>query len=167
MAIRANIVLTDTHTYNSKSSLKIVKTKQLIFYRKTDGNPEAIMPVLQVFLKWIMEGRLRNNLGRAGVWLVLLGGIENNVIPKFLSFKDKLGPDELKKLPLPNFWKCGSFEPAASLSGDIDFLYEIDIKEVKLTIKKVNYINEEQQSFEILKEIHHLHSEQTHSDRFI
>jgi hypothetical protein len=166
MSIRANVILLESHSYRSKNSLNIVKTKQLIFYRKADGNPEAIMPVLNVYMRWIRAGKFRNNLGKSGSWLTILGGIENNIIPKFLSFKDKLGPEELNNLPMPNFWKSGSFEPVNAICGDIDFLYEIDINESKLTIKKVNYV-EEKQIFEAIPQNLFPRTEQTHFDHFV
>ena len=148
MAIRANVILSDIHSYRSKNNLNVIKTKQLIFYRQADGNPEAIMPVLNVLMKWIKEGKLRNSLGQCGGWLIILGAIEYNTIPKFLFFKEKLGSNELSKIQLPKVWKCGSFEPAPSTSGTIDYLYEININEAKLTVKKVSYINGGEQIFD-------------------
>jgi hypothetical protein len=165
MSIRANIILSETHSYRSKKSLEIVKSKRLIFYRKADGNPEAILPVINVYMRWIRAGKFRNNLGKSGSWLAILGGIENNVIPKFLSFKDKLGPEELNSIPMPNFWKSGSFEPVNEICGDIDFLYEIDINEAKLTIKKVSYIDEKQ-VYEVVAPKLLPQPESTHFDHF-
>jgi hypothetical protein len=144
MAKGANIILSETHSYHSKSGRNITKTKQLFFYRQSDGNPEGVLPVLKVFLRWIKEGRLRSNLGQCGSLLIILGAIEYNVIPKFLHFKEKLGANELNKIPLPKIWKGASFEPTNSIHGDIEFLYEIDITEAKLTVKKVSYVGEEQ-----------------------
>jgi hypothetical protein len=147
MPISANIILTETHGYRSKNNLYAIKTKQLIFYRQSDGNPESVIPILNVFIRWIKEGRFKN-LGQCGGWLVILGAIEHNAIPKFLSFKEKLGYNELSKIQLPKVCRFGSFEPASAISGNIDYLYEIDIKEVKLTTKKVSYINGGEQIFD-------------------
>lgn len=165
MAIRANVILSDIHSYRSKNNLNVIKTKQLIFYRQADGNPEAIMPVLNVFLKWIKEGKLKNSIGQCGGWLIILGAIEYNTFPKVLFFKEKLGFNELNKMQLPKVWKCGSFEPAVSISGDIDYLYEIDINEAKLTVKKVSYINGSEQIFESVLPARIPNPGQTHSER--
>jgi hypothetical protein len=166
MAIRANIILSETHSYRSKSSLNVIKTKQLIFYRQCDGNPEAVMPALNVLLKWIKEGKLRGNLGQCGGWLTIIGAIEYNNIPKFLFFREKLGLKELSKIQAPKIWKCGSFEPATAISGDIDFLYEIDINEIKVTVKKVSYINGGEQIFDSGQPTRVHFPEQTHLDSF-
>lgn len=166
MAINANIILTETHSYRSKNSLNAIKIKQLIFYRHGDGNPEAIIPVLRVFIRWIQEGKLKNSLGQCGGWLVILGAIELNAIPKFLFFKEKLGSNELNKIQLPKNWRCGSFEPAVTISGDIDYLYEIDIKEAKLIVKKVSYINGGEQIFDSGQPARIPSLEQTYFERF-
>lgn len=166
MTIRANVILSEIHSYRSKNNLNVIKAKQLIFYRQSDGNPEAIMPVLKVLMKWINEGKIRNNLGQCGGWLIILGAIEYNAIPKFLFFKEKLGPDELSKIPLPKIWRCGGFEPAPSISGQIDYLYEININEAKLTVKKVSYINGGEQVFDTVPQARVPHPEQTHFDGF-
>jgi hypothetical protein len=166
MAISANVILLETHSYRSKSSLNVIKTKQLVFYRQADGSPEAIMPVLNVFLKWIKEGKLRGNLGQCGGWLTILGAIEYNNIPKFLYFKEKLGFSELNTIQMPKVWRCGSFEPAPAISGDIDFLYEIDINEAKLTVKKVSYINGGEQVFDSGQQARVHSPQQTYFDRF-
>ena len=161
----ANIILSETHSYNSKNGRNITKTKQLFFYRQADGNPEGIMPVLKVFLRWIKEGKLRNSLGQCGVWLIILGAIEYNVIPKFLYFKEKLGSDELNKIPMPKVWKGGSFEPTVGIHGDIEFLYEIDINEAKLSVKKVTYVGGEQ-IFDSGQPVRVHNPGQTHFDLF-
>jgi hypothetical protein len=149
MVVRANVILTETRSYNSKSGKVVTKTRQLIFYRQNDGHPDGILPVLQVFMKWISEGRLRNKLGQCGGWLTILGAIEYNNIPKYLYFKERLGFIELNALPFPRLWRCGSFEPATSISGDIDYLYEIDISLPQLITKKVSYEEDGKQVFEL------------------
>lgn len=68
-------------------------------------------------------------------------------------------------MQLPKVWKCGSFEPAVSISGDIDYLYEIDINEAKLTVKKVSYINGSEQIFESVLPARIPNPGQTHSER--
>jgi hypothetical protein len=149
MVTKANVVLTETRTYNSKSGKVVTKTRQLIFYRQNDGHPDGTLAVLQVFMKWITEGKLRNNISQCGAWLTVLGSIEYNNIPKFLYFKEKLGYSELNSIPFPRIWRCGSFEPVSTINGDIDYLYEIDISLPKLTIHKVKYNEEGSQTFEL------------------
>jgi hypothetical protein len=150
MPTRANIILSETHSYRSKNGSIITKAKQLFFYRLCDGDPEGIMPVLKIFLKWIKEGKLKNNLGQCGSWLVILGAIEYNSIPKYLYFKEKLGYEELNLIQPPKGWKFSSIEPASALLGDIDFLYEIDIVLATLVVKKVSYMDDGKQVLELL-----------------
>jgi hypothetical protein len=144
----ANIILSESHSYNSKNGRNITKTKQLFFYRQSDGNPERVLPVLRVYMKWIREGKLRNNLGKCAGWLTILGAIEYNNIPKYLYFKEKLGYVELNTILMPRNWRCGGFEPATGIHGDIEYLYEIDINNLELTVKKVSYTFDGQQMFE-------------------
>jgi hypothetical protein len=144
----ANIILSESHSYNSKSGRNITKTKQMFFYRQSDGNPERVLPVLKVFMKWIKEGKLRGNLGQCSGWLTILGAIEYNNIPKYLYFKEKLGYSELNTVLMPRMWKCGSFEPTTGIHGDIEYLYELDINNLELNVKKVSYTFEGQQMFE-------------------
>ena len=151
MAKGANIILSETHSYHSKSGRNITKTKQLFFYRQSDGNPDGVLPVLRVFMKWIKEGKLRSNLGQCGGWLTILGAIEYNNIPKYLYFKEKLGYVELNTILMPRIWKCGGFEPTTGLNGDIEYLYEINIHTLELTVKKVSYTFDGQQLFENYK----------------
>lgn len=144
----ANIILSETHSYNSKNGRTITKTKQLFFYRQSDGNPERVLPVLRVFMKWIMEGKLRNNLSQCAGWLTILGAIEYNNIPKYLYFKEKLGYAELNTILMPRIWKCGGFEPTTGIHGEIEYLYEININNLELSVKKVSCTVEGQQIFE-------------------
>jgi hypothetical protein len=144
----ANIILSETHSYNSKNGRNVTKTKQLFFYRQSDGNPERVLPVLRVFMKWVMEGKLRNNLSQCAGWLTILGAIEYNNIPKYLYFKEKLGYAELNTILMPKIWKCGGFEPTTGIHGEIEYLYEIDINNLELSVKKVSCTVEGQQMFE-------------------
>jgi hypothetical protein len=144
----ANIILSETHSYNSKNGRNITKTKQLFFYRQSEGNPELVLPILRVFMKWIKEGKLRGNLGQCSGWLTILGAIEYNNIPKYLYFKEKLGYTELNTVLMPRIWKCGGFEPTTGIHGDIEYLYELDINNLELNVKKVSYTFDGQQMFE-------------------
>ena len=144
----ANIILSETHSYNSKNGKNITKTKKLFFYRQSEGNPERVLPVLNVFIKWIREGKLRNNLGQCAGWLTILGAIEYNNIPKYLYFKEKLGYAELNTILTPRIWKCGGFEPTTGIHGDIEYLYELDINNLDLNVKKVSCTVEGEQIFE-------------------
>lgn len=148
MATSANIILSESHSYQSKNGKYVTKTRNLIFYRQCEGNPENTLPILQVFMNWIQEGNLRSNLNQCAGWLTILGAMEYNAIPKLLCFKEKLGYSELSKLRPPKVVKCGSFEPTTAIHGDIDYLYEVDVNFIKLTSKRVKYLEDGTQVFE-------------------
>ena len=99
MSTRANIVLTDGHD-------------KLFFYRHSDGYPEGAMPTLEKFLAWVISGKIRDNVGQAAGWLIMLGNSEYNV---------GVTPD--------TDWKVGSMEPTAGIHGDVEYIYTIDLVE--------------------------------------
>ena len=102
MSTRANIVLTDD------------SGDKLWFYRHSDGYPEGAMPVLDKFLSWVKEGRIRNNIGQAAGWLIMLGNAEYKAgqEPSTEGFSG---------------WKVGSIEPTTEQHDDIEYLYTIDL----------------------------------------
>ena len=57
------------------------ESDKLYFYRHSDGYPEGTMPSLNIFLNWIKEGKIRNNISQSAGWLIILGAIEYNTIP--------------------------------------------------------------------------------------
>ena len=102
MSTRANIIITDSDD-------------ELIFYRHSDGYPEGTLPTLQKFIDWVKVGLIRDNVGQAAGWLILIGAEEYR--------------DHCSYPPQPGIygWKCGAYEPTCYIHSDIEFLYVVDL----------------------------------------
>jgi len=50
----------------------------LHFYRHSDGYPKGTLPTLRKFLNLVKKGFIRDNVGQAAGWLVLIGAMEYN-----------------------------------------------------------------------------------------
>lgn len=127
MSTRANIVLTEGN-------------QKLIFYRHSDGYPEGTLPTLNIFLKWLKDGKIRTDLHQSAGWLIVLGAIEYNTIPKFeASEPNKYGYSDvpIETIQEPKDWKVGSIEPTTCIHSDIQFLYTIDIVKKEITYCEV------------------------------
>ena len=115
MSTRANIKLTDEFG------------DTLWFYRHSDGYPEGAMPTLNKFLDYVKDGKIRDNVGQAAGWLILLGHQEYQA--------------EGYATPEPRGggygWKVGAIEPTTGEHGDIEWLYTINLKTKKITKKHV------------------------------
>ncbi len=117
MSTRCNIVLKDSHN-------------KLFFYRHSDGYPSGALPPLKIFMKWLNEGKIRNNVEQAGGWLIILGAIEYGDLPTFENGREKYGTGfygDLNSIANPSDWKVGSIEPAVGIQGDIEYLHIIDL----------------------------------------
>lgn len=95
----------------------------LAFYRHSDGYPSGVAQSLGEFLKLIREGKIRDNVTQACGWLIVIG---------YDEYKDLPGHGNLDALradsePTLSGWKVGAWEPTAEISGDIDYLYELDL----------------------------------------
>ena len=110
MSTRANIIIRD-------------KYDELIFYRHSDGYPEGTLPTLEKFLDWAIEGRIRDNVGQAAGWLILIGADEYGV-----TAVNPVEPVEREGMG----WKCGAYEPSVGIHGDIEHLYVIDLEEMEI-----------------------------------
>ena len=120
MGTRANIVL------------KSGDETPLWFYRQSDGYPEGALPTLLTFMDWLKSGRIRDCIGQAAGWLVILGHAE-------YAGRD-YGPKQLEPANPPNgfCWKVGSIEPTNwGQHGDIEFLYTIDMDKGTLICEEV------------------------------
>ncbi len=111
MSTRANVLIKDDHD-------------ELWFYRHSDGYPECTKTSLEVFMGWLKDGRIRNNVGQAAGWLILLGA------------------DEYQQGNVPlkegySGWKCGAYEPTTGQHGDIEYLYTIDLNKQTLEVKDI------------------------------
>lgn len=105
MSTRANIIIKDDQD-------------ELIFYRHSDGYPEGAMPTLLQFMSLVKAGNIRDNVGQAAGWLVILGSKEGGY-----------QGDPAQGMS----WKVGAIEPTTNLHGDIEYLYVVDL--VKKTVK--------------------------------
>ena len=112
MSTRANIIIKDNYD-------------ELWFYRHSDGNPEVTEKSLQVFMKWLKDGKIRNNVGQAAGWLITLGNKE------YGQNRQPDGPQDFSS------WKVGAYEPTVGRHGDIEYLYTIDLTTATLTWEAV------------------------------
>jgi hypothetical protein len=107
MSTRANIVIRD-------------QDDELIFYRHSDGYPEGTLPTLKTFLSLVKTGSIRNNVGQAAGWLILIGADEYGV-----SFTNgTIGPNKFGSCL---GWKVGAYEPTTCIHGDIEYFYVVDL----------------------------------------
>lgn len=140
MSTRANIVLKESYSYKDTNGKLKNQTEKLIFYRHSDGYPEGTLPTLNKFCEWIKMKKIRNNLSQSAGWLVLLGAMEYNTIPKF-KMKEGSRYGNIDSVDMPtddgSTWKAGAYEPTTSIHGDIEYLYEINVVDGSLTYKKV------------------------------
>ncbi len=111
MSTRANIVI--------KSG-----DDELWFYRHSDGYPEGALPPLEKFLSWVRERKIRDNVGQAAGWLIMIGNAE------YEQGKEP-GNDGFSG------WKVGSMEPTTGQHGDIEYLYTIDLAALSITTEEV------------------------------
>ena len=111
MSTRANILITDG-------------MDSMWFYRHSDGYPEGTMPTLELFLSWVKDGYIRDNVGQSAGWLIMIGNTEYH--KKQIPTKDGYSG-----------WKVGSYEPTTCQHGDIEFLYTIDLIKKTIEVKAI------------------------------
>ena len=123
MSTRANIVIKDQYD-------------KLFFYRHSDGYPSGALPTLNIFLDWVKSGKIRDNVGQAAGWLIIIGAIEYNSIPPFKTkkphFKGGHAYGDISTIEKAQAggiseWKAGAYEPTTGIHGDIEYLYVIDL----------------------------------------
>lgn len=122
MSTRANIVIKDSYNL-------------LWFYRHSDGYPEGAMPTLQVFINWIRQHKIRDNVSQGSGWLILIGAAEYASMPIFeLAANNSFGRyGDISTIKPPADWKTGAYEPTTGVHGDIEFLYIIDLEKAEIT----------------------------------
>jgi len=115
------------------------------FYKHSDGYPEGTMPQLELFLKWVKEGTIRDNVEQSCGWLIIIGAIEYQTLQEGLfTESDKKSYERNDKKVFealttfsPKDWKVGSFEPCPpEQHGDIEYLYTIDLDKQEITYVK-------------------------------
>jgi len=111
MSTRANIIIKDEYS-------------KLYFYRHSDGYPKGAMPTLSKFLDLVKTGKIRDNVGQASGWLIILGHEE------YLDGNKPLEP----KIGGGIRWKVGAIEPTGNIHGDIEFLYIIDLVKKEIQV---------------------------------
>ncbi len=126
MSTRANIVLKDE------------SGDTLWFYRHSDGYPEGTLPTLNKFMEWLNAGKIRDNVGQAGGWLIILGNTEyRNGSENSLDWYGK--NDEPGAEAKLSGWKVGAYEPTTGQHGDIEYLYTIDLAKKTLDYREVGF----------------------------
>lgn len=130
MSTRANIVIMD-------------EDDTLWFYRHSDGYPDGALPTLKIFLQWVADGKIRNNVSQASGWLIMIGAQEYNKQPvKTASGHDWVEKETLLE-PAPDpflGWKVGAYEPTSGIHGDIDYLYEVDLVKEEIRVFECEYV---------------------------
>ena len=107
----------------------------LWFYRHSDGYPEVCGESLKTFLRWLLDGKIRNNVGQSAGWLIVMGAAE-------YSHHIGIGIVSIEPAPTKIFiepkatimgWKCGAYEPAICCQMDVEYVYVIDLvaKEIR------------------------------------
>lgn len=121
MSTRCNIIIQDEYD-------------KLWFYRHSDGYPTVTVPSLRKFMKWVKEGRIRNNVGQAAGWLVILGNEEyrgksalEHYTPEDMKLYGYTPRDEPGEASTLSGWKVGAYEPTTEQHGDIRYLYTLDL----------------------------------------
>ena len=132
MSTRANIIIKERFGH------------ELWFYRHSDGYPEGTLPTLKKFLRWVKEGRIRDNAEQAAGWLIIIGAEEykdrhlNQNYPYGDNYIDYQGFIPSEPGPKEMFtWKVGAYEPAVGEHGDIEYLYTVDLDTKQITYKEV------------------------------
>jgi len=137
MSTRAIVILSETKpdAYGRK------KSEEMFFYRHSDGYPEGTLPILNKFMDWLKADKIRDNIVQASGWLVILGAIEYDTIPKCARSKPatKYGTAyaKVETIEEPKDWKVGAFEPTNCIHGDAQWLYEINLTKKTLTYKEI------------------------------
>ena len=100
------------------------EVEELWFYRHSDGYPSVTLQSLNRFLKWVKEGKLRDNPSQSAGWLILLGAQERKT----------------KKEPTLGIcgWEVGAYEPCVPNScGGIVWEYIIDLDKKEITYRNL------------------------------
>lgn len=117
MSTRCNVVVKD-------------RWYELWFYRHSDGYPSVAVKSLKKFLRWLIDGKIRDNATQASGWLILMGAEEYLIETKYEDGAFSTSPKPTLTEPLGGLdgWKCGAYEPTKGEHGDIEYLYIIDLQ---------------------------------------
>jgi hypothetical protein len=98
------------------------------------------MPTLEKFMQYVKDGLIRNNVGQAAGWLIVLGAAEYDY--KYVFNEGGSSAYVQKTTPLNAYeptnegysgWKVGAIEPTDCIHGDIEFLYILDLDTKTIT----------------------------------
>lgn len=128
---------------STRCQIKITDGDQeLWFYRHSDGYPRTTLPSLRTFLKWVTDGKIRDNVEQSSGWLVLLGAKEYG--KKYVVKKESYVEKTMDELFEPrgekeDAWKCGAYEPCpCERHGDIAWFYTIDLARKTIKVENVS-----------------------------
>lgn len=128
MSTRCNIIIKDG--FGDK----------LTFYRHSDGYPRGALPTLRKFMQWVKEGKIRDNVGQASGWLILIGAEEYGL--EYIGGGERRQKTSLTEPSAVNEfsrWQCGSYEPTTDIHGDIEYLYTLDLKKKNILVQCVDF----------------------------
>jgi len=110
---------------STRSNIKVTGQfgEDLWFYRHSDGYPEGAMPLIQKFMGYVRDKRIRTDKSQACGWLIMLGNQEY----------ERCGLEPGHDVNISG-WQVGSIEPTTGEHGDIEFLYEIHLDPLALKI---------------------------------
>lgn len=115
MSTRAQVLVKDEYS-------------SLSFYRHSDGYEEGTMPTLNKFLDLVKSRAIRDNVGQACGWLILIGREEYEGKGYMPDPKDTFGG-----------WKVGAYEPMSGFHSDIEYLYIVDLVQKKITVHRDHF----------------------------
>lgn len=130
MSTRCNVIIKDDYD-------------KIFFVRYCDGDPIGVLPSLKKFMLWIQNGNIRNNAIQAAGWLILIGAKEyENVYVGGGNWKKKetiTEPYEINNKTeglLSNYgWQCGAYDIVPALTKNIEYIYTLDLIDLKITIQ--------------------------------
>jgi hypothetical protein len=103
---------------------------QLMFYRHSDGYPSVVIPSLRKFMLWLNRGLIRNNVGQAAGWLIILG---NEEYADYCKGNPRV-PGDKNSI---SGWTVGAYEPTLCKHDDyINYLYTIDLTKPSVIVCK-------------------------------
>lgn len=124
------------------------RPRELIFYRHSDGYPDCTLPTLDVFMQYVADGKIRDNVGQAAGWLILIGADEYF---GRMRHQNLAVPDEHRN---HNGWKCGAYEPTTYIHRDIAFCYILNLTKRTIHVYEVGIGNvNENQSYKLVQVI--------------
>jgi hypothetical protein len=88
-------------------------------------------------MDWVKEGRIRDNVGQAAGWLILIGAQEYDTV--YISGGERRKKTTLTEPSIGGItgWQAGAYEPTTCIHGDIEYLYTLDLKAKTILVQEV------------------------------